>query len=61
VKPWYIAELLHVDRSAVQRALTHLVELGYLERGDKNGNGFTFRLALPSNGSDTTAKPAAAA
>jgi Fic family protein len=50
VKPWHIAELLRADRSSVQRALTHLTELGYLERGEKNGNGFTFRLALPSNG-----------
>ena len=47
VKPWYIAEMLNVTRQAVQQSLTRLVELGYLERGDKNGNGFTFRLTLP--------------
>jgi DNA-binding MarR family transcriptional regulator len=61
VKPWHIAELLRADRSSVQRALTHLIELGYLERGDRNGNGFTFRLALPSNGQNSPPPSAAAA
>jgi DNA-binding MarR family transcriptional regulator len=60
VKPWYIAELLHADRSSVQRALAHLSDLGYLERGDKNGNGFTFRLSLPTNGNHSP-PPAVAA
>jgi DNA-binding IclR family transcriptional regulator len=45
VKAWYIADLLKVDRSAVQYALTDLVDRGYLERGDMLGNCFTFRIA----------------
>lgn len=49
VKAWYLADLLHVDRSAVQYALKDLQEQGYLERGDLSGNCFTFRLATPSN------------
>lgn len=53
VKPWYIAELLKIGRSSVQEALTHLVDLGYLERGDKNGNGYTFRLSVPRNGENS--------
>lgn len=48
VKAWYLADLLHVDRSAVQYALKDLAEQGYLERGEMSGNCFTFRLTTPS-------------
>lgn len=51
VKPWHVADMLHVDRSAVQYALKDLTEQGYLERGDMSGNCFTFRLTTPSRGS----------
>lgn len=47
VKPWHIAGMLHIDRSTVQRCITHLVQLGYLEQGNQSGNCFTFRLRLP--------------
>lgn len=53
VKAWYIADLLKVDRSAVQYALTDLVDRGYLERGDMLGNCFTFRITTPNNRSHT--------
>jgi DNA-binding transcriptional ArsR family regulator len=59
-KPWYIAEVLGVDIRSVQRALNSLEELGYLERGEKNGNGFTFRITMP-NGRQNPSPPSASA
>jgi hypothetical protein len=50
VKPWHVAEMLRADIRSVQRALIHMEELGYLERGERNGNSYTFRLTMPANG-----------
>lgn len=47
---WIIEQRLKVDRSSVTRALAHLEELGYLERGEPHGNSFTYRLTMPANG-----------
>lgn len=51
VRPWFVANMLGVDVSSVTRSLQHLEELGYVQRGDRVGNGnFSYRLTLPENG-----------
>lgn len=51
VRPWFVANLLSVDVRSVNRSLQHLEELGYVERGERCGNGnFAYRLTLPENG-----------
>lgn len=51
VRSWFVANLLGVDVSSVNRSLQHLEELGYVERGGRCGNGnFAYRLTVPSNG-----------
>lgn len=58
---WSTAERLHVDQSSVNRALTHLMELGYLVRGERNGQCFNYRLALPTNEDRSPSPPGIAA
>lgn len=51
VRSWFVANLLSVDVRSVNRSLQHLEELGYVQRGDRCGNGnFSYKLTLPSNG-----------
>jgi predicted transcriptional regulator len=51
VRSWFVANLLQVDVSSVNRSLQHLEELGYVERGERCGNGnFSYRLTVPANG-----------
>lgn len=50
VRSWFFANLLHVDPRSIRVSLQHLEELGYLERGDRDGDSFTFRLKSPRNG-----------
>lgn len=48
VRSWYVANLLQVDVTSVNRSLQHLEELGYIERGERGGNGnYLYRLAIP--------------
>jgi DNA-binding IclR family transcriptional regulator len=49
VRAWYVANLLQVDVSSVNRALQHLVELGYLEREGRNGYNLGYRLTSPAS------------
>lgn len=44
VQTWFVANQLHTDETTIRRAFVLLEELGYLERGERDGNGFTFRL-----------------
>jgi predicted transcriptional regulator len=51
VRSWFVANLLQVDVSSVNRSLQHLEELGYVERGERCSNGnYGYRLTVPSNG-----------
>lgn len=50
VRSWFYANLLHVDVTSIRTSLRHLEELGYLERGERDGDSFTFRLKNPCNG-----------
>lgn len=48
VRSWFVANLLSVDVRSVNRSLQHLELLGYIERGDRCGNGnFSYRLTIP--------------
>jgi hypothetical protein len=51
VRSWFVANLLSVDVRSVNRSLQHLETLGYIERGDRCGNGnFSYRLTVPESG-----------
>lgn len=55
VRPWFVANLLGVDVSSVNRSLQHLEELGYVQRGERCGNSnFAYRLTIPVNGDGPT-------
>jgi DNA-binding MarR family transcriptional regulator len=60
VRPWFVANLLCVDVSSVNRSLQHLEDFGYIERGGRSGNGnFAYRLTVPGNGPTTPLTTAA--
>jgi hypothetical protein len=51
VRSWFVANLLRVSKSQINRSLVHLEMLGYIERGEQCGNGnFSYRLTIPENG-----------
>jgi Mn-dependent DtxR family transcriptional regulator len=51
VRSWFVANLLGVDVSSVNRSLQHLEQLHYIEIGNRGGNGnFEYRLTIPENG-----------
>lgn len=61
VQTWFVANQLHTDETTVRRGLIQLEELGYIERGDRAGNGFTFRLRNPEAHGSPPATPQAVA
>ena len=51
VRSWFVANLLGVDVSSVNRSLRHLEDLNYIERGNRGGNGnYEYRLSMPLAG-----------
>lgn len=44
VKPWSVADRLHMKKSTVYCALEALAKLGYVEQGEPFGNARTYRL-----------------
>lgn len=62
VRSWFVANLLGVDVSSVNRSLQHLEQLRYIERGNRGGNGnFEYRLTVPANGGHSPSPLAGAA
>ena len=60
VRPWFYANLVHMDVSSVQRCLQRLEQMGYVERGDKCGNGnYSYRLLIPASDSPSPVTSAA--
>lgn len=52
VRPWFYANLMNMDVKSVQRCLQRLEQMGYVERGEKCGNGnLSYRLVIPNGGS----------
>jgi hypothetical protein len=47
VQTWFVANQLRTDESTVRRGLEQLEHLGYIVRGARDGNCFTFRLTSP--------------
>jgi len=47
--PWCIANRLKMSAAHVYNATHKLCTLGYLVRGDRVGNAFTYRLTVPAS------------